>query len=369
MTLDAYEERRERLAQLARRGGLDGVLVWSWRRTAVTWLTGYRPLFISNHAGVWIPSRGAAVASVAFPFEIDRFATSGNGLTVRGGAEPWDFVPPDARRVGVLAGDALVPETPPQLAEWSRERNVELYDLRDEVEEWRRPQSTQELERHRAAARMAAEAVAANAVDLAGQSDFELAARAESAARGAGAERCLCLVGIGSDAIISEAHGRVVKPGEPVGIEITLACRSAATQIQYTYLQDDDIVTASALDACHTARLAMLDMACAALPVAELVASGNAALAAAGRLDDKEYDFGHGVGLDTPQRPRLVEDEASTLVAGEVVVVHVAVRNQSRGTAAIGGPVVISSDGASPVLPGAPWELETAKGSVPSVTP
>ena len=56
-------------------------------------------------------------------------------------------------------------------------------------------------------------------------------------------------------------------------------------------------------------------------------------------------DFGHGVGADTPEHPRLLYGTGRRIEAGMVLAVHVAVRRPGAETAFIGGPVVLDETG------------------------
>lgn len=79
--------------------------------------------------------------------------------------------------------------------------------------------------------------------------------------------------------------------------------------------------------------------------VDDVVAAGDRHLADFGLLEAKEYDFGHGVGADTPKHPRLLYGTGCRIEAGMVLAVHVAVRRPGAETAFIGGPVVVDETG------------------------
>jgi hypothetical protein len=74
-----------------------------------------------------------------------------------------------------------------------------------------------------------------------------------------------------------------------------------------------------------------------------------------GVLAYKAYDFGHGVGADTPEQPWLIEGTERSVRQGSVIAVHVALRRPEGGTAFIGGPVVVESSGTRELVPDALW--------------
>ena len=57
--------------------------MFSWRRGAVEWLTGYRPGFATNWAARWLPADLAVEPQLGVRFEFDRQrAASKTGLKV-----------------------------------------------------------------------------------------------------------------------------------------------------------------------------------------------------------------------------------------------------------------------------------------------
>jgi Xaa-Pro aminopeptidase len=91
------------------------------------------------------------------------------------------------------------------------------------------------------------------------------------------------------------------------------------------------------------------------IAVDDLVATGDRVLEAHDLLAFKEYDFGHGTGMETPEIPRLIPGTPERLEVGMTISVHVAVRKPGAETAFFGGPVVIGPEGPRELVPGAPW--------------
>ncbi|MCG5218089.1 M24 family metallopeptidase [Streptosporangium soli] len=351
----AAATRRAHLRDHLARLGLRGALVYSRRRSAVTWLTGYAPGFISNSAALWMPTAGEPVLGVEFPFEVERAQHS--GLHTVPMSSPLELIPADVERIGLLAGDLVIDERTPALLEGLRSRNIDPVDLVAWATEARQHKTDPERELLTHAAHIGDLALrAAGDVAVPGVSDYEIAAEVEAAARAAGALRCLCLVGIGDGAVITEATGAVVAPGQPVGLEVSLYAAGAFMHVNTTLPPVlSRPVDHRAIAACRAARTALIDALRPGNTVDAVVTAGDSILAEHELLAFKEYDFGHGLGCDTPEHPRLLHGTGRTVSAGAVVAIHVAVRRPGGETAMIGGPVFITEDGACELCPGAVW--------------
>jgi Xaa-Pro aminopeptidase len=349
-------ERRAQVVSHARALGLDGVLVFSWRRSALPWLTGYTPGFVTNWAACWLPAEGNPVIGVRFPFETGR-ASAASGLRAIPCAAVADLIPLDATEIGLIAGDLAVDETPPELLATLAVRNVTVADLRRWADDLAEVKTPEELEGLRAAAAVGDVALrACGPVAPLAWSDFEVAAAVEGAARRLGAHRVACLVGIGDGDVVTECSGRRVQPGEPVGLELTLYrdgfCMHVNAQLPAEPSRPEDRLGDAV---CREARAAIVAALLPGAAVDDVVAVGDAVLERHGHLEHKEYDFGHGLGADTPQHPRLLRGTGRRIVAGAVLTVHVALRTPGGATSFVGGPVVITESGARELLPEATW--------------
>ncbi len=335
-------ERIERLRAEARRRTLDGVLVFSWRRGVLGWFCGYSPGFVTNCGALWIPVDGVPVVGVRHPYEEDR-ASRVTGLRVVAGVTPEDLLPAPVRRIGWVGGDFVIDETPLPFVAALAQRHIEMVDLKSEVDEWRVIKSQAELHVFKRTAAIGEIARrAAGAAAMPGDTDFAIAARVEAAARTAGAFRVNCLVGIGDGVVVTEAHGNSVRPGDPVGLEINFEADNAYLQTNGTLLPPNPQPhQVRAVAACEAVRRTLVAELRPGTAVDDIVTAGDRRLADFGLLEAKEYDFGHGVGADTPEHPRLVYGTGRRIEAGMVLAVHVAVRRPGAETAFIGGPVVV----------------------------
>ncbi|GAA4994634.1 hypothetical protein GCM10023205_79270 [Yinghuangia aomiensis] len=351
--LRAAAVRREQLRAHARDLGIDGALVYSRRRSAVTWLSGYTPGFISHSAALWVPTEGETVLGVTFPFEVDRARQA--GLRTVAIDSPVDLLPERASSIGLLCRDLVVDEATPELFQQLAARGVRHVDLASWAAEAREVKTPEEVTALTAAARIGDLALRA-ATASPGETDYVVAARVEAAARAAGAHRCLCLVGFGNGSFVTEATGQRLEAGQVVGLEVSLYAFGCFMHVNTTLppMPAQETVT-DAVGLCRSARAAILESLTPGTGVDDVVKAGDAVLSQHGLLRFKEYDFGHGLGCDTPEYPRLIPGTGRTVRSGAVLAVHVMLRRPGGETAMLGGPVVVEPAGARELLPEAVW--------------
>jgi Xaa-Pro aminopeptidase len=354
---DGAEHRGRLHAEVLRRG-LDGALVYSWERGAVTWFTSYFPGFRTNYAALWLPAKGEPVLGTRHPYE-DRRASAVSGLRCVGGIKPIDLVPSECQSVGLVGGDFAVDETPPSLLAALRARGVAAHDLTASVDDWRSVKSASEIDALTYVAEIGELALqAAGTRARQGETDFEIAARVENAARRSGAARVLCLLGIGDGAVVTEARGVRVGAHDPVGLEFTICVDGFWMQVNGTLPPETPRERdRRALHVCHEARRAIVDALVPGASIDDVVAAGDRVLDERGVLAYKEYDFGHGVGADTPEYPWLIGGTGRTVRRGSVITVHVAIRRPEGETAFVGGPVVVDASGARELVPDVSWTV------------
>jgi Xaa-Pro aminopeptidase len=352
--LRAAAIRREQLTAQLRALRLQGALIYSRRRSAVTWLSGYAPGFISNSAALWIPAGGEPTLGVAFPFEIDRAHRT--GLRTQVMKSPVGLVPQSVRRLGILSRDLAVDETTPALLEGLAQRGIDHVDLASWANEAREIKTREEVQALTEAARIADLALRAAAPIHVGETDYAVAARVEAAARAAGALRCLCLVGFGDGSFVTEATGKRLEPHEAAGLEVSLYAHGAFMHVNTTVAgAPTRPVDSRAIAVCREARAVLIAAMRPGAPVDAVVAAGDGVLQRHQLLPHKEYDFGHGLGCDTPEYPQLITGTGRTVRPGAVVAVHVMLRRSGGETAMVGGPVLIGTSGAAELLPDAIW--------------
>lgn len=342
--------RRRQLRDRADELGLDGVLAYSWRRGLATGLTGYFPGYVTNSCSVWIPVDGEPVVGVRFPFELEPARRS--GLTTMHAATPLDVLPTGSSRVGLLCADTGVDETPLRLVRDFAEAGVTVHDLAGWFDDRREIKTAEEVEGLRRAAQLGSDALrAAAAVTRTGCTDYGIVAQIEAFARTRGASRADCLVGLGAGAVVTEAHGRVLQAGEAVGLELNMVFGGYFSHVQATVLPPGaDAAYQRALEVAREARQAVAAQLRPGARVVDAVAAGDEVLRHHGLLAYKEYDFGHGIGWDTPEHPRLLPGSDRVVQAGSVIAVHCGLRRPGGETAYTGGPVHVGDSATADLI-------------------
>lgn len=344
------------LARLAAERDLDGVLVYSWRRQTVAWFCGYQPGFATNWAALWVPTEGKPLLGVRFPFETLRAETV-SGLSAVVATDPTDVVPLNSHRIGLVTGDFAVDELTAGLAGRLRGRGLATTRLEPVVDQWRSAKTDSEIRDLTDAAIIGAEALSAgDAVIATGGNDYMLAAAIEAVARAAGAVRALCLVGIGAGAVVTEQQGTPLDPAQPMSVEFTSWHPGATCHVCHTYaspaVADKNV---RARQGCEAARAAILSALRPGRTVDDAVRAGQAKLAELSVADYHEYDFGHGIGIEIPEYPRLVGGLGHRVAEAQVISVHVGVRGAPQGSWVTGGPIRITASGCVELVPDAPW--------------
>jgi Xaa-Pro aminopeptidase len=76
----------------------------------------------------------------------------------------------------------------------------------------------------------------------------------------------------------------------------------------------------------------------------EIARSAENVFAARGFSGFSEHDYGHGIGLDLPEPPRIGIDDTATVQPGMVIVLHPSLRVPGIGGAFVGGTVLVHPD-------------------------
>jgi Xaa-Pro aminopeptidase len=274
-------------------------------------------------------------------------------------SDPLGYVPRGVARIAVLREDldGEVRDGQPATVTAQAPGEFSIANLASWAGEAQRIGSLHRLTGLQRAARTGDFALRAAASALReGATDFQIAAAIEAAARARGADRARCLVGMGHSTALSEAHGAVYRPEQPVRLEVNLVQEGFASHAQRTLLPDTaSVVDLEAVEVCHEAREALLTRISPGVAVSEVVAAGDQVLADFGLLGHKEGVFGHGLGWDIAEHPLLVADSSQTIQADSVLAVHVGVLSPGGETALVGGPVVVGESGSWELVPGACW--------------
>ena len=70
----SVEEYRQRVTSLQRhmaRQGFEALVIYSWKRGQVRYLSGYQPNYVANVAILVVPSSGEPTLLIRFPFDLE----------------------------------------------------------------------------------------------------------------------------------------------------------------------------------------------------------------------------------------------------------------------------------------------------------
>jgi len=359
-----YAARLKRMRQAMADTGLDALLVYSWKRGQVCYVSGYVPNYIANVAMAVIPLRRDPTLFIRFPFDLERArrmcwfddvrASGDVDVVGRDAATRLRELQLDRGHVGLVSGDGIVDELPYTLYQQLREDlpQATFTDARGLVMDLRLLKSPAEFALLKRSAAVADAAVtAAGEVLAAGVSEYAIVAAAESAARAAGAEGYLVAIASqGTRELIGPPEDKSVGARAVVILEVAVQVDGYWTQVARTFGVGEPTVEQRAVyEATHRAYLAAVAAARPGQALGMVAQSAYAILDAAGYADYVEHDVGHGIGLDLPEPPSVELSAELSIQEGMVVVLHPAVRVPGVGGAFVGGTVLVTRDGPLPI--------------------
>ena len=361
---EEYAARLKRIRQAMADAGLDVLLVYSWKRGQVCYVSGYVPNYIANVAMAVVPQRRDPALFIRFPFDLERarrmcwfddVRASGDVDAVgRDAATRLRELQLDRGHVGLVSGDGMMDELPYTLYQQLREDlpQATFADARGLVMALRLLKSPAEFALLKRSAAVADVAVtAASEVLAAGVSEYAVVAAAESAARAAGAEGYLVAIASqGTRELIGPPEEKAIGARAVVILEVAVQVDGYWTQVARTFGVGEPTVEQCAVyEATHRAYLAAVAAARPGQALGTVAQSAYAILDAAGYADYVEHDVGHGIGLDLPEPPSVELSAELSIQEGMVVVLHPAVRVPGVGGAFVGGTVLITRDGPLPI--------------------
>lgn len=356
--VEEFKERLSKIRNGMRHRNLDALFIYSRKRSHVAYVSGYRPNYYTNSAIVVLPLDGEPVLWIKFPFDLRRARAMSWFSDIRASvseeqerivsqcAEAIRAYGLERSRIGLVGTDLAVDELSFSLyQDISRHLpQVRLEPSSDLLNEARLIKSENEIAALRAATQLA-ELVAdqfRKAIQP-GVKDHVATVSAEQAARMEGAEDCSIILSTSPSRMAVPPAGYQFNRGDGVTCEITVQHHGYWVQICRVFSigkptpEQKQIFTA-----CRNAYEAA---AVAATPGNTVGASAEAAQRAtveAGFKDYIQYGTGHGVGLDLPELYPLEPQCKDMLSPGMVLVIHPAIWVPGKGTAFVGGPVVVS---------------------------
>jgi Xaa-Pro dipeptidase len=344
--------------------GLDALLVYSWKRGQVHYVSGYVPNYLANVAMVVVPQDQDPTLFIRFPFDLDRArpmcwfedvrASGDVGVLGRDAAARLRELGLDGARIGLVTGDGVMDELPYSLYQGlTTELPAAVFsDARALMMDIRLIKSPAEFELLKGSAAVADVAIAAGKDALTpGVNEYQVAAAVEGAARAAGGENYLvAIAGEGTRELIGPPEDKTIETGSVVILEIAVQVEGYWTQVARVFVAGQPTPEQRAIyQAVYDAYQAAADAACPGRNLEDVDGAAHAVLSAAGYADYIEHDTGHGIGLDMPEPPRVERGAKSPIEAGMALVLHPAVRVPGVGGAFVGGTVLINQDGPLPI--------------------
>ena len=129
---EEYAARLSRIRGAMADEGLDALLVYSWKRGQVHYVSGYIPNYLANVATVVVPHDRDPTLFIRFPFDLDRAramcwfddvrASGDVGAVGRDAAARLRELGLDRGRIGLVTGDGVMDELPYTLFQGLKER-------------------------------------------------------------------------------------------------------------------------------------------------------------------------------------------------------------------------------------------------------
>jgi Xaa-Pro aminopeptidase len=255
----------------------------------------------------------------------------------------------DGARIGLVTGDGVMDELPYTLYQQIRADLplAELVDARELVMDVRQIKSQTEFGMLRRSAWVADAAVeAARGLVTPGADEFAVVAAAESAARSRSAAAWLAAIAGRSSRELIGPPERKRLPGDDLTIlEFAVEVDGYWTQVARTFTPGQPTEEQEAIyGAVYQAYRAEVRACRPGAAFGEIAGAAEETLAASGFGEHSEHDYGHGIGLDLPEPPRIGADDAKIVQPGMVIVLHPALRVPGVGGAFVGGTVLVHAD-------------------------
>lgn len=340
---------------------LDYLVVYSWKRGQVKYTSGYYPNFVANVAAVLIPAVGEPKMFIRFGFDLERarreswiddIRSSGDLKNMAGDlAQEISIEGYRHNKIGVVSGDFVMDEMPYSFFAQLREHlpNLDFIDERGMFMNLRRIKSHAEIEAVKASAMLADKGLAAaKAMVRAGQTERQVVASIEAELRRNGADNHLVVIAApGSQKLIAPPGERTLLENEDVIVEIAVETGGYWSQVAGVFFTEPRSPEQLEIrDLVYEAYRYTVDQIRPGVTCAEAAQAATRFFQEKGYGDFIEQDFGHGIGLDLPEPPKIEAHDKTVIEPGMVLVVHPALRVPGKGGAFIGGTVIAGEQGA-----------------------
>ena len=358
-----YQNRVGSVRQAMSEQGIDALLVYSWKRGAVRYVSGYYPGYVANVALVVVPREGNPTLLVRFPFDLARARRMSWIADVRGSGD-WAGLAHDCRtilsdwgvacgRLGLVGGDTNVDEMPHSFHQLLRESlpDAEFVPAVAMLDRLRLKKSPAERVLMVRSALVADAAMQAAAQAFApGRSEFEVAAAAEGTARAMGAEDSLFVIAPAGKELIGPPEDRRIEPDEMAVLEFAVQVDGYWTQVPRVFHAGVPTPEQCEMyEVAYRAYLVGVDAARPGTAVADVAKAELGALERAGWLSWLESVLGLGAGLDHPEIPAITPTSEACVEAGMALCIHPGLDKPGVGGVFVGGTVLIEEDRTTPL--------------------
>lgn len=361
---EEYSSRLSLIQQAMDDASLEGLLVYSWKRGQIRYVSGYTPNYVANVGMAVVPLHGDPTLFIRFPFDLERAQTMCWFADVRDSGDIPTMVQDvisrlselhlDQSPIGIVGGDNTMDELPYTLFKQLQGAlpAVRFRDVRQFLMDIRLTKSPAECALMRRSASVADAAIAASERVLApGASERSVVAAAEATARSLGAEDFLIAIASRSaEEQIGPPEDKSLESGQLTILEAAVQVDGYWTQVARTFsIGEFTPQQASVYRATFDAYRAAVEAAAVGVPLGRIHEAACAVLEAAGYADHIRHDMGHGIGLDLPEPPKIDAGAKAPVQAGMALVLHPALRVPQVGGAFVGGTVLITKDGPVPI--------------------
>lgn len=355
-----YLNRLAFIRQVMKEKELDALLVYSWKRGHVRYLSGYAPNYIANIAILLITQRADPTLFIRFPFDLVRANCACciddirvfSSVTTMGHdvAACLRELHLDHAHIGLAGSDGIVDELPYSLClQLANELpSATFRDAHNILVDMRMIKNPAEfaLLQHSAKVADAAVAIVENIL-VPGVSEFEIIAAVESAARRLGAEDCLVTVATASTkGHIHPPEDKVMEAGMMIGLETAVQVGGYWSQLARTFVVGKPTGEQKALyELIYHAYCRAAETIRPGKAIGEIAQAANVVLKTKRGNGTMPGDIGHGIGLDLPEMPSIEPEASLPIQVGMVLVVHPSWWDPSiEGTAFIGGTILVTAD-------------------------
>jgi Xaa-Pro aminopeptidase len=352
-TPDTHRDRMRRAAGEASERGIDALLITPSPDYA--YLLGYRAPAMERLTCLVVPTDGDPVLvlpRLEEPLALHELGDLADDLEV----VPWDETDDPVRIVQRLVGGAMRVGVQDQM--WARFvlrlraalDPAQLVEAGPALSALRAVKSTEEIDRLRAAAQAADEAMRAIAAEpLSGRREAEVSGRIREHLLAAGHDEAgVAIVASGPNSASPHhtAGERRIESGDAIVLDIGGVRGGYCSDTSRTaFVGDPDPEFVALYEVLHEAQRSACEAVRPGIPAAEIDAVARDIITEAGYGDAFIHRTGHGIGMETHEEPYVVSSNPAPLVAGNAFSVEPGIYLRDRWGARIEDIVVCTATG------------------------